>query len=121
MHTRDLGKQGEDLAAEFLLAKGFTILERNFTTKSGEIDIVAEDKEGTRIFVEVKTAYSSAAGDPASWVDARKQHQLGRVASAYLALKRVSGVACRFDVLGITLIPGREPAIVHYENAFMLT
>ena len=121
MNTRELGKQGEEAAANLLLSKGYKVLERNYTTKLGEIDLVAEDKDGTRVFVEVKTAYTDAAGDPASWVNAKKQHKMGRVATAYLALKNLGDIPCRFDVIGVTMKAGRDPEIVHYENAFMLT
>jgi len=121
MNTREYGKQGEEIAAKFLSDKGLTILERNYTTPMGEIDIIARDKDNTLVFAEVKTAYGFAAGDPASWVNGKKQLKVGRVASAYLTKQGFSDVSCRFDVLGVMMERGKEPDITHYENAFMLT
>ncbi len=119
MNTRDLGKKGETIAADHLVGEGYKILERNYTTSRGEIDIIAEDKTGELVFIEVKTAYTDTAGDPAAWVNLKKQKQIGFVASAYLARNRSDETACRFDVVTV-IMAGKNPEIRHYENAFML-
>jgi putative endonuclease len=121
MNTREYGKLGEEIAANFLVDKGLVILDRNYSTPLGEIDIIARDKDSTLVFAEVKTAYTASAGDPASWVNKKKQMKVGRVASAYLATHQRSEEGCRFDVLGVVIERGKEPAVTHYENAFMLT
>ena len=81
--TGILGAWGEARAAEHLQQFGYDILERNFRAERGEIDIIAR-KNNTIVFVEVKTARSRKLGPPESWVDQRKQAQIGKVASAWL-------------------------------------
>jgi putative endonuclease len=121
MNTRAQGKKGEEAAALYLLDKGFTILEKNFSTVRGEIDLIARDKDGTLVFVEVKTAFSPVGGDPSFWVNVKKQRRMGRVAAVYLSNKGKIDAACRFDVVAVLWMDGGEPCIRHYENAFMLT
>jgi putative endonuclease len=116
--SKSLGRQGEELAAEFLSNKHYKILERNYRWARGEIDIVAE-KADTLIFVEVKTSRGASFGPPETWVDARKQQQIGRVAERYLQEKEIDGVDCRFDVVAVTF-RGKTWDIKHIENAFWL-
>lgn len=78
-----LGKHGEDFAAAILAEQGYTITERNYRCKIGEIDIIAE-KEDELCFVEVKTRRSERFGRPAEAVNGEKQKQLRRVASWYM-------------------------------------
>jgi putative endonuclease len=113
-NTRAKGASAEDLAAEYLVGQGFTILERNYRVRIGEIDCVARDKNGTLVFVEVKSARTGSCGHPFSWVDAAKQRTLARVARWYLAEHGSRACACRFDV--IALSDGR---IEHLRNAFL--
>lgn len=117
-NSKALGSWGEEKAVEFLLAKGYRIRERNFRWARGEIDIVAEHGQ-VLVFVEVKTAQSQALGDPAAWVNRRKQAQIGRVALRYLQERQIENQDCRFDVIGILRLPGRVQ-IQHIENAFWL-
>ena len=113
-NTRAKGASAEDLAAGYLINHGFTILERNYRVRTGEIDCVARDKDGTLVFVEVKSARTGSCGHPFSWVDAAKQRTLARVARWYLAEHGIRSCACRFDV--IALSDGR---IEHLRNAFL--
>jgi putative endonuclease len=83
MDRRTLGNLGEDFAAEVLQAQGYTILERNYRCKSGEIDLIAA-KDGVIHFVEVKTRRSTAFGHPAESVTWEKQAKLRRAAQAYI-------------------------------------
>jgi putative endonuclease len=114
-NTRAKGASAEDEAAEFLVNKKFKILERNYRVKKGEIDCIAEDRDGTLVFVEVKSARTGTCGHPFSWVDAAKQRTLAKVAKWYLAEHRITRRACRFDV--IALSNGR---IEHLRNAFLV-
>lgn len=108
------------MAAQFLRKKDFQILDRNYRWARGEIDIVAK-KDEMLIFVEVKTAQSKTFGPPETWVDERKQQQLGKVAERYLQEKEIEGMDCRFDVVAITTqTQGKEWKIQHIENAFWL-
>jgi putative endonuclease len=112
------GKMGEDEAARHLIGKGHRILERNYRFGRCEIDLITMDKE-TLVFVEVKTVFSGAYGEPEDRVDRRKQRRIGKVASAYLAWKDPGHRDCRFDVVSIVWKEGRA-GIRHIEDAFWL-
>lgn len=111
-----LGKTGEDVAVSFLKKTGFKILERNFRCRYGEIDIIAVEK-GTLVFAEVKTRKTEKYGLPQSAVDFRKQRQLSKIASYYIAEKRLKNTPARFDVVGISLFEN-ETKIELIRNAF---
>ena len=100
--TRDFGKQAEDEAVRLLRKAGYKILERNFTCKLGEIDIVASES-GTLVFVEVRARSQTEFGLPQETVDDRKQRRLVRLAEFYLVHKKLGNVCCRFDVAALTL------------------
>ena len=120
------GQVGEKAAEEFLRKKGYQILERNFRTKFGEIDIIAKQHlrgersshlGGVLIFVEVKTKSGEEFGEPWEMVDERKVGQVRRMAELYLMKKRLGEVACRIDVVGVWLdIEGEVEKIEHWEN-----
>jgi putative endonuclease len=97
----DFGERGEDRASRALRARGYTIVERNFRCKAGELDIVARDKD-TLVFVEVRTRFDDRFGGALNAVGYHKQRQVIRVAGVYLALKRPRFDTCRFDVVAIT-------------------
>ena len=80
---RIAGQMGEGLAADFLMKKGYRILERNFRTKLGEIDIVAKDKD-TICFIEVKSRTDFSFGSPLESITAFKRKKLSQVALSYL-------------------------------------
>jgi putative endonuclease len=107
---------GEGLAVDFLVKKGYRILERNYRFERGEIDIVAEEKDEL-VFVEVKARGSKSFGEPEDAVTIGKQKKIRYVAEGYLFQHHIDGKTCRFDV--VTVKVGRkEPEIQHYENAF---
>ena len=113
----EAGRRGEELAARYLVAHGFRILQHRFRTRSGEIDLVAEEGE-TLAFIEVKTRSSAACGRPAEAVDRRKQARLTRAAEVYLARTGQYDAACRFDVVEVWDEPGGECRIDHIRDAF---
>jgi putative endonuclease len=115
---KNIGKLGEEMAAQYLRDKAYQILERNYRWARGEIDIVAK-KDNMLIFVEVKTAQRDTFGPPETWVDRRKQQQIGQVAERYLQDKEIEGMDCRFDVVAVTF-QGKAWKINHIENAFWL-
>lgn len=94
-----LGKKGEEKASDFLQKLGYKILERNFRTKFGEIDIVAKHK-GEIVFVEVKTRSNDNFGLPEESVRKKKLLHLKRCASYYILKNRID-LPCRFEVLSI--------------------
>lgn len=115
---KQLGRQGEELATAYLERAGYRILARNYRTRSGELDLVAEEKE-TVVFVEVKTRRDGAAVGPFEAVTAAKRRQLARVAMDYLAREGKGERPTRFDVVAVTLA-GNEPRIELMKNAFAL-
>ena len=101
MDTRRKGKRGEDQACRYIEEMGGRIVERNYRTRMGEIDIVAEDR-GILCFVEVKYRKDRSAGYPAEAVDARKQYIISRVSDHYRMRRHLSeDRSFRFDVLSI--------------------
>lgn len=110
-----LGKAGEDRAAQFLSKRGYKILERNYRTRNGEIDLVALH-EGTVVFVEVKTRTSDAYGAPELAVTPRKQQRMIKAALGYIKYRKLHQVPCRFDVVAIS--DATENKIDVIQNAF---
>ncbi len=118
-HERlSLGARGEEMAVAFLKKHRYRILERNFTTPLGEIDIIAR-KGRTLAFVEVKTRSSLAFGSPAEAVGLRKQQQIIKAAKWYLAERRGRELQPRFDVIAV-LLQGECADIEHVPAAFEL-
>jgi putative transposase len=113
---RQLGDHGEDLAAAALKQQGYKILERNFVTPLGEIDLIARQGK-VLVVVEVKTRKSSRFGSPQEAVSLTKQQRLRRLADYYLKAKRLVGTPVRFDVVAVTLA-GAEPQVEIIPNAF---
>lgn len=106
-----IGSRGEDLAAEYLSGDGFTILDRNWRCRYGELDIIAAEGE-VLVFVEVKTRTGRAFGTPAEAVTQTKLRRLRRLAGIWLAAQGGSWPAVRIDVIEIRL-SGPVPEITH--------
>ena len=116
MDPHELGKLGEDLAANYLIDKGYRILERNWHSGHKEIDIIAMDDD-MLVIVEVKTRKSVDYGDPDIAVGKDKQQMLIWAADSYVRYKRLD-VEVRFDILSIVVTDG-APEIEHLEDAFI--
>ena len=124
---RTLGARGEDLAARHLEARGLEVVERNYRTRYGELDIVARDPRFL-VFCEVKTRIArdgTPAGDvlgPFAAIGARKQCQVRAMAREWLAGGRLEGrrpPEMRFDAIGISFdAAGQLLALEHLEAAF---
>ena len=112
----DFGKQGEELAVQYLIGKGYEILERNWRNIHKEIDIIAKDGE-CLVIVEVKTRQTDEYGDPDIAVTRKKQRMLITAANAYIS-KNNMDVETRFDIISIIFKDG-EPVIEHIEDAFL--
>lgn len=112
--NKEKGSFGEKLAVQFLKKKGYKILEKNFTTDIGEIDIIAVDGSQV-VFVEVKTRLDDRMGLPAEAVEYRKQSKISKVASQYIKKHQLYSISSRFDVVDIQLSDNK---ITHYEDAF---
>ena len=111
------GKLGEDCAAKFLEAEGYTIVARNFRIRSAEIDIIARRDE-LIIFVEVKARSNIRHGLPAEAVNLRKQKKIIEAAGVFLQDENFCDCACRFDVVEVYLRGELVEEINHIENAF---
>jgi len=112
-----LGEKGERLAVKFLNKKGYKIIEQNYRTPLGEIDIIARERE-TLVFIEVKTRESIAYGLPFEAVNYTKRQRIAKIAMLYL--KRFKEIPpCRFDVISIYYKNGK-PEFELIKNAFDL-
>ena len=116
MNHKDFGDRGEDFAAQYLTKRGCRILERQFRSPMGEIDIIAEEKN-TILFVEVKTRRPTQYGLPAQAVGRPKQRRIIRTAVWYMQEKRIEEKPCRFDVVEVLYERGSY-TVQYYENAF---
>jgi putative endonuclease len=111
-----LGIEGESLACEELERLGYSIIERRYRSRFGEIDIVANDA-GTVVFVEVKTKTDVSFSDPVEAVTKQKQRRLVSMAEEYAAYHRLDDTPCRFDVVAIDA--STVPATIEiYQDAF---
>ena len=111
---RIFGNRGEAIAAEFLKEKGFTILEKQYKSPFGEIDLVCQrGSEG--VFVEVKTRKTNTFGYPEESVTKRKIQYIERTAQHYLSEKFLTDHPWRVDVIAIEM-RGGKPKISHFEH-----
>lgn len=115
-----LGAWGEDLAVNYLRKQGLKIVEQNFRTPVGEIDIIARDKSFL-VFIEVKTRRSTAFGTPQEAVGLRKQRQITRTAQWYLQNNKNVKLQPRFDVVAILCQSDGLAQITHLPDAFSLS
>lgn len=106
MNTRRFGIIGEKIAQKFLRNNGYKILETNFYTKMGEIDIIAE-KDNCIIFVEVKTRTSLKFGAPAMAVDLNKRKRIKNSAKVFLYINKLENRIVRFDVIEVFINEGK--------------
>ena len=116
--TREIGDEGEELAAAYLESKGYTILERNYHFERAEVDIVAYDKDTCIVFAEVKTRSSNTFGEPEEFVDEEKIQNVYKAAEAWIYERKMDGVPVRFDIVSILQKNNEAPDIKHFENAF---
>lgn len=113
--NRSTGFLGEDLASKALINKGFKILERNFSNKFGEIDIITKDQD-VLVFVEVKAKKGTDFGLPEEMINAHKLQKIRRMAEVYMNGKNLP---CRIDIVAITLSETNELLqLNHYENVY---
>jgi putative endonuclease len=110
-----LGKAGEDRAAKFLADQGYRILERNYRTPHGEIDLIALH-QGTIVFIEVKTRTSDAFGAPELAVTPQKRLRMVKSALGYIKHRKLHQAPCRFDVVAISA--AAETGLSLIQNAF---
>ena len=110
----ELGRWGEDVAANYLLRKGYTIIERDWRSGHRDLDIIACDGE-TVVFVEVKTRRNRLFADPEWAVDYQKLRNLKQAANHYIKFHGIDQEV-RFDVITVVGTPDNEPEIEHIED-----
>lgn len=115
-----LGRRGEEIACRYLAGRGYRILARNYRTRLGEVDIIAEQGK-TLVFIEVKTRRGRRCGHPFEAVTAAKRRQISKAALLYLAETGRERQAARFDVVAVSLAGGGEPVIELATDAFELS
>lgn len=113
-HNQRIGKWGEEVAAEWLVQRGYEILARNVRTPYGEIDIAAQLGESI-VFVEVKTLTTSRDFFPEHQITPRKREHMHNAAQHYAAENGLD--RWRIDVIAVEGKPGKTPLVTHFENA----
>ena len=108
------GSSGEDIAVKYLQTHGYRVLDRNFTTSVGEVDIFVTD-ESTLIAAEVKSRLSLEYGTPAEAVNHEKIKKISQVTSQYIKKFRLFGTPVRFDVVEVYIA---DKTVNHIKNAF---
>lgn len=118
-YQQRIGQRAEDVAAEFLRARGLDILQRNFRRRLGELDIVAREGD-TLAIVEVRTRASACYGGAAASVDFRKQRRLVRAAMQLLQQRQdLMHLRVRFDVIAVAKIGSEKPEVEWLRHAFL--
>jgi len=115
---RELGRRGEDLAAEYLTGLGLVVLERNWRCREGELDIIATDGIGRVYFCEVKTRSGEGYGIPAESVTRGKRRKIRRLATIWLSTHLSDWRPTQFDVIAVLWPPGGRPQISYLPGAF---
>ena len=113
---QDLGRYGEDQAASYLQDRGYEIIDRNWRSPVGEIDLVARDKDRL-VFIEVKTRNGSGFGHPFEAITAKKVARMRRMVAEWCLAKQVSGLKVRLDAVAV-LITGGRVRIEHLKEVF---
>jgi len=96
----------EDFAAAFLQGKGYKIIDRNFRSRFGEIDIVAEESR-TLVFVEVKARWSQKFGSPVEAVTPQKLYKIKKTADYYALINSKTNQKMRIDVVSLEMNNGK--------------
>lgn len=120
MDSRELGRRGEDLAAEFLVGKGWTLVGRNVRVGHREVDIIAT-RGAILAFVEVKTRRGTGFGTPLESISLRKMRDVARAAAGWLRDRGgCGGRMVRFDAVSVSWPPGRGPDVIHVPDAWRM-
>jgi putative endonuclease len=113
-----LGQWGENYSHRFLKKQGLKTLTRNFSCKTGEIDLVMIDTDRTVVFVEVRTKSDESLSSAESSITTPKKARLLRTARYFITTHNIEDRPFRFDIVTIVLPPKGPPQIRHYKNAF---
>jgi len=115
------GKEGEKIAREFLIKKGFTLIESNYANKLGEIDLVMSDKDWL-VFVEVKLKIEDKFGDPEEMISKNKLNKIRRIAQGFLLLKSpITNKFSKYRIDAVCIVLNEDKTlkrINYYENLY---
>ncbi|HBI93896.1 MAG TPA: YraN family protein [Terrisporobacter glycolicus] len=114
MNNIEKGKLGEEIALKYIISKGGKVIEKNYRTKIGEVDIIAK-LNGELVFVEVKSRSNINYGYPSESVNYKKKRKITNVAKYYILDNSLENLSIRFDVIEIYF---NEKKINHIVNAF---
>ena len=115
---KEFGRWGEKQAIKALRRRGYRIIQTNYRSALGEIDIIARDGD-ILVFVEVKARRSASHGPPVESLTYRKRAHISRAAAAFLKKHRITDANVRFDVVSVDLTPGGQTEIIR--DAFPAT
>ena len=115
--ARSLGARGESLARQYLINQGYEIVTSNWSTRYGEIDIIARSK-GVIVFVEVKTRQGRDTESAFAGISRAKHEKLVKAAYQYIHEHEPDDARWRMDAIGIALHGQGQPVIDHVEDAF---
>ena len=119
MESYQQGLAGEEIAERYLTQHGYEIVERNFRSQQGEIDLIAREGDDL-VFVEVKNYSARSYGTPLGAVNQSKRRSIIHAARTFIYRKRIVDTNCRFDVITIYRQPDGSRAIELYKNAFVI-
>jgi putative endonuclease len=116
---QELGQRGETEALQFLEARGYRLIAKNYRSPYGEIDLIVRDprRHQMLVFVEVRTKSAPRFGDPLESISTRKQRQVAKTAQYYVVTRGLEQSEARFDVIGILWEQG-QARISHIPGAF---
>lgn len=113
-----IGKLGEDIACKYLKNNNYKIIDKNFTCRQGEIDIIAKDKARKEmVFIEVKTRSNFKYGQPCEAINKEKRKHICQASKYYICKNKISNVAIRLDVIEVVIKDGKYN-VNHIEKAF---
>lgn len=114
---KTLAMRGEEAAAQYLVKRGYEVIERDWECHAGTADIIARDGD-TLVFAEVKTRTDLLSGFPSEAITKEKRQRYEKIACAYAADHKVSDVMMRFDVLALVVLDEERLIVRHHINAF---
>ena len=102
LDEKNTGDKGEAIACAYIKKKGYRIRNKNFRSRFGEVDIIADDSN-TLCFIEVKSRSKNYHGRPEEFVDSRKQQKLIKTSKSYITTHDIKDIPMRFDIVAVDL------------------
>lgn len=116
--TALLGRWGQNQCEKFFKIKGYKTLTQNFSCRTGEIDLIMAARDGTVVFVEVKTRKNEKFVDAEAAITPAKKQRMKKAANLFIKKHKLDNQPLRFDVVIVTPDEKGKARTRHYENAF---